>query len=101
MSQPLKSVPGKYAYGGGGTELWFEMLEDPNYYLWGAELEIFTTKWKEIIEAIEATEFNLIDLGAGDGKKAKILLDGALKMGVKPSYIGVDISDESNDILEK
>ena len=101
LSEPLKSVPGKYAYGGGGTELWFEMLEDPNYYLYESEREIFSTKFKEIFEAIGAPEFNLIDLGAGDGKKIKILLDGALKIGLKPNYIGVDISEGFNDVLEK
>ena len=75
---PLKCFPGKYTYGGEGTEQWFEIMKDPNYYLYESEREIFSTKFKDIFQAIGAPEFNLIDLGAGDGKKVKILLDGAL-----------------------
>ena len=101
LSEPLKRIPGKYAHGGGSVDLWFEMLADPNYYLCESEKEILSTKFKEILEAIGIPEFNLIDLGAGDGKKTKILLDGALQMGLKPNYIGVDISEGFNDVLEK
>ena len=46
-------------------------------------------------------EFNLVDLGAGDGRKTKILIDGALSLGMKPTYVGVDIEDSSNDVLEE
>ena len=45
------------------------------------------------------SEFNLVDLGAGDGKKVKILLEAAIEMGLHPRYIGVDICEESNDVL--
>ena len=77
------------------------MLEDPNYYLLECEVEILKTKSKDILNAIGCDQFNLVDLGAGDGKKVKILLDTALEMNMKPNYIGVDICHESNDVLQK
>lgn len=54
------------------------MLEDPNYYLYESEIDVLKTHWKSIVTTFGCKEFNLVDMGAGDGKKVKILLDGAL-----------------------
>ena len=76
------------------------MLEDENYYLFNCDTEILQNYSKEIIQTFKSPKINLIDLGAGDGKKSKILIDGALSLGISVRYIGVDIADASNDVLE-
>ena len=41
----------------------------------------------------------MVDLGAGDALKTKILMKKALEEGYDFNYIAVDISDDSNKVL--
>ncbi len=72
----------------------------PEYYLTRSEYEIFSQQRKEICEAFNAfgEAFNLIEFGAGDGYKTKLLLNYLLENNADFTYYPVDIS---NHILEE
>lgn len=74
----------------------------PEYYLTGCEYDIINAN-KEQFENLFSTEagFDLIELGAGDGKKTKLLLEHFVKNKVNFSYKPVDISADVLEELEE
>ncbi|MBF9254271.1 L-histidine N(alpha)-methyltransferase [Pontibacter sp. 172403-2] len=99
LSQDQKSLPSRYFYDGEGSRLFQEIMELPEYYLTRAEYEVLTENKEAIArEFAGAGFFHLIDLGAGDALKTKILLQQLTVQQSAFSYIPVDIS---GDILQQ
>ncbi len=73
------------------------------YYLTNAELDIFESYKSEIAQLFspEKKPFNLIEFGAGDGMKTKVLLKELLTHGVPFDYVPIDISQNALDQLNK
>ncbi|HEX6694927.1 MAG TPA: L-histidine N(alpha)-methyltransferase [Longimicrobiales bacterium] len=89
LSRPQKELSPKYFYDQRGSELFEEITRLPEYYPTSAEsalLRAFAATWLESIHACA-----LIELGAGNGEKTRILLDA---LGDGATYIPVDISAE-------
>lgn len=101
LTSTPKSLSSKYFYDDEGSRLFMEIMKLPEYYLTRAELEIFTGQTAGIFEAFsrEATGFDLIELGAGDGTKTAVLIDYFLKQGFDFTYLPIDISQEALDTL--
>ena len=103
LSAAPKFLSSKYFYDDEGSRLFQEIMKLPEYYLTGAEFEIFSTQAKEIYEAFtdnenngsEIKSFDLIELGAGDGTKTAVLIDYFLKCNADFTYIPIDISAEA------
>lgn len=96
-----KFLSSKYFYDAKGDELFQQIMQLDEYYLTRKELEIFNTHKDAILEAINDGEpFRIIELGAGDGTKTKILLKHFLDRGVDFTYTPVDISGNVLEILE-
>ena len=97
-----KSIPSKYFYDEEGDRIFQQIMKMPEYYLTNAEHEIFTGQAGDICDAIEATAepFNLIEFGAGDGFKTRILLKHLLQIGADFTYYPVDISQNILDELK-
>jgi len=95
LLQSLKWLPSKYIYDARGSNLFKEIMELPEYYLTRAETEILKKKKKQIAKEIGDKEFNLIELGCGDGKKTKILLEQFLKNNQRLHFFPIDISEDS------
>ena len=93
MSFP-KTLPSKYFYDERGDELFQQIMELDEYYLTRSELEIFQTQKQAILEHfLDGVEsFKLIELGAGDGTKTKVLLNYFIKQEVDFTYAPIDIS---------
>ncbi len=72
-------------------------MELPEYYLTRAETEILQTQRQEILFGLVSDKkpFNLIDLGAGDAAKTKILLREMQQQKFTFNYIPVDISEDA------
>ena len=97
-----KFLSSKYIYDDRGDELFQQIMNLPEYYLTNAEYNIIDTYKKEISQRFETEGgFDLIELGAGDGKKTKLLLDQLHKDKVNFTYIPIDISQNSIDLLTK
>jgi len=73
----------------------------PEYYLTDSELEIFQTQKAKIYQAFSAhsSSFELVELGAGDGLKTKILLSYFLSQEAKFEYAPIDISQTAVEQL--
>ncbi len=97
LSSESKYIPSKYFYDKDGSKLFSKIASHQDYYLTDCELEIFKNKGKSICKYFIDSQFKLIELGAGDGRKTKMLLKNLLDMGADFTYIPVDIS---KDILE-
>jgi len=102
LKQSQKTLSSKYFYDEIGDELFQRIMNLDEYYLTRKELEIFNEHKQSILEAIyDGEPIRIIELGAGDGLKTKILLKHFVEQGVDFTYSPVDISDNVLDILEQ
>lgn len=101
LSADPKFLSSKYFYDDEGSRLFQEIMKLPEYYLTRSELEIFTNSTQEIFETIEgsAREFDLIELGAGDGSKTSVLVKHFIEQNAQFRYVPVDISAEALNFL--
>lgn len=102
LSKNPKYISSHYFYDKAGDELFQQIMEMPEYYLTDAELEIFSGQSADLIKSFnisEDEEFELIELGAGDGKKTQHLLKTLLDKKFNFKYIPVDISQNSLTVI--
>jgi len=89
-----KYLPSKYFYDKKGDQLFQEIMGLSEYYVTDVEFESLYNH-KELLTNIFSdnnSSFNLIELGAGDGLKTKILLRHFVEVGSAFKYLPVDIS---------
>ncbi|MBF8965477.1 L-histidine N(alpha)-methyltransferase [Pontibacter sp. FD36] len=96
LSQPPKKLSSRYFYDGPGSALFQQIMELPEYYPTRCEYEVLTDN-KAAITAHLAKKgfFHLIDLGAGDALKTKILLKELQERQILFDYLPVDISEDA------
>lgn len=95
-----KYLSSKYFYDEIGDRLFQRIMHMDEYYLTKKELEVFEQQKNEILKAIDQNEpFRIIELGAGDGLKTKVLLRHFQECEVDFTYTPVDISGNVLDIL--
>ena len=101
LLQTPKTLPSKYFYNEQGDKLFQTIMGLGEYYLTRCEFQIFEDQKQEILENFlgQDQQFRLVELGAGDGTKTKVLLDHFLKTGVDFSYAPIDISQNVLDQL--
>ena len=103
LSAKEKYLPSKYFYDERGDALFIQIMNMPEYYLTNAELDIFKNQTEALITALNLPleqEFDLIELGAGDGTKTKELLKVLSSKGFKFTFIPIDISQNALNNLE-
>ncbi|NJW53505.1 L-histidine N(alpha)-methyltransferase [Salinimicrobium oceani] len=94
-----KKLSSKFFYDEKGDQLFQQIMGLPEYYLTGKEYQILVRHREEIGEAFASLEgFDLIELGAGDGKKTKVLLRHFEEKNYDFKYLPVDISQ---NVLEQ
>jgi len=101
-----KYLHSKYIYDKKGDKLFQEIMAMPEYYLTSCEFDILKQNKTDIAKIFSSeNDFDLIELGAGDGKKTKLLLKELVDKEYKFNYLPVDISqnvlDELEDALKK
>lgn len=103
LSDTPKHLSSKYFYDDEGSRLFQEIMQLPEYYLTGCELEIFERQADDIFRAFANGDhaFDLIELGAGDGTKTAVLVSHFLERNADISYSPIDISAEALDILSQ
>ncbi|MDN3203716.1 L-histidine N(alpha)-methyltransferase [Algoriphagus sediminis] len=94
LSSKPKSIPSKYFYDATGDKLFQQIMAMPEYYLTRKEFEILENQHKSILKKILSKNepFNLVELGAGDGLKTKILLRYLDVIGADFTYFPIDFS---------
>ncbi len=91
----------KYIYDKKGDKLFQDIMNLPEYYLTSCEYYILKNHAEEIAETFNGAEgFDLIELGAGDGIKTKVLLRYLVENNMDLEYLPIDISPNALDELE-
>ncbi len=100
FSQTPKRLSSKYFYDEKGDKLFQDIMNMPEYYLTNSEYEILDTYKKQLSGLWGSQSFDLIELGAGDGYKTKLLLQQFLEDSLDFRYVPIDISQNALSLLE-
>ncbi|MFT5953559.1 MAG: L-histidine N-alpha-methyltransferase [Cyclobacteriaceae bacterium] len=93
LSQEEKWLSSKYFYDEKGDEIFQSIMQMGTYYLTRSEFDIFDQKSDAILDAIGTqSPFRILELGAGDGRKTKVLLKHFLDRQASFTYAPCDIS---------
>ncbi|MGH1366386.1 MAG: L-histidine N(alpha)-methyltransferase [Calditrichia bacterium] len=93
LSEYPKRLSSKYFYDDEGSRLFQQIMNIPEYYLTNLEYEIFESHGEAIAQSMGNEPFNLVELGAGDGKKTNVLLKYFQQRKLKFDYVPIDISE--------
>jgi len=98
-----KRLYSRYIYDEKGDKLFQKIMAMPSYYLTDTELGILEEHKTAIAEHFKSLgeAFELYELGAGDGKKTKILLREFVEQGLPFTYRPIDISAHVLQVLQK
>jgi len=100
LSQIPKKLSSKYFYDEKGDELFQQIMAMEEYYPTNCEFEILSTHQADLLKDVAAKRFDLIELGAGDGTKTKVLLRHFSQQKADFRYVPIDISGNILDELE-
>ncbi|WP_036382618.1 L-histidine N(alpha)-methyltransferase [Muricauda sp. MAR_2010_75] len=97
-----KYLSSKYFYDEVGDKLFQDIMAMPEYYLTDCEFNILEANKAEIVDLFSGggEPFSLFELGAGDGKKTKILLRHLVERNLPFDYRPIDISQNALNELE-
>jgi dimethylhistidine N-methyltransferase len=101
LSSNPKKLSSKYFYDDVGSKLFQQITQLKEYYLTECEREIFERHKASIAEAMDEKCLDIIELGAGDGHKTKLLIEQLIKNGVQINYYPIDISEKAFHLLEQ
>jgi L-histidine Nalpha-methyltransferase len=93
LSKERKKLPSWLIFDSRGSEIFKEITKLEDHHPSVCEFEIFNTHKQTIADILSEESIQLIDLGAGDGAKPRILLEQFLKNGMKAHYAPIDISE--------
>lgn len=92
LSMPRKRLPCKYLYDDAGSRLFSQIMDLAEYYLARCEVEIFETRGAELMDFFADPPLNLVELGAGDGTKTRVLIEHIRHRETDFTYVPIDIS---------
>jgi L-histidine N-alpha-methyltransferase len=96
-----KFLSSKYFYDKKGDKLFQDIMKLPEYYLTNCEMDVLETYKHKIVEYFnDPNGFDLIELGAGDGTKTKVLLGEMMKRDYHFNFMPIDISHNVLEQLE-
>jgi dimethylhistidine N-methyltransferase len=101
FSQKPKKLSSKYFYDDTGSHLFQKITQHPDYYPTRTELEIIKEIQPVLPTFFPQNELDIIELGAGDGHKTQLIINGFLQSGHTVNYIPIDISRKAMDLLEE
>ncbi|MFD2935964.1 L-histidine N(alpha)-methyltransferase [Spirosoma flavum] len=92
-----KRLSSRFFYDAEGSRIFAEIMHSPDYYLTRSEYEILDTYKADFLRQFtpDNRPFDLVELGAGDGLKTKILLAFLESQHVDFTYAPVDISADA------
>jgi len=93
LSKERKVLPSWLLFDSRGSEIFREITQLEGHHPSICEFEIFNTHKQTIADILAGESIQLIDLGAGDGAKPRILLEQFLTNGIRAHYFPIDISE--------
>ncbi len=101
LSAQQKFIPSKYFYDETGSKLFQRITQLSEYYLTRSETEILATYKDTLAELMAAEPFVMVEMGAGNAEKTKILLEHFLNKRLDFHYAPIDISESTLLELER
>lgn len=103
LSAEKKYLSSKYFYDEAGSRLFQSIMHLPEYYLTDCEFEIFSMQTANILEAFDPGKegFDLVEFGAGDGLKTKLLIRHFIDNDIDFNYVPIDISASALEDLKE
>ena len=89
-----KGIPLKFVYLEDGAKNWDAMIENRHYGLGRLENDLLRSALPRIFGVVGNRRYNIIDIGPGNGKKARTILTYVRTKTKLAYYIGLDISQE-------
>lgn len=93
LSEQPKSLPSRWFYDDRGSELFARICDLQEYYPTRCETEILSAHADAIHALAGGAPLNVVDLGAGDGRKTNILLEAFSRAGADLQFVPIDISE--------
>jgi dimethylhistidine N-methyltransferase len=90
LSKPQKELPPWYFYDAPGSALFSAICELPEYTITRAETEILLRNGAAIARAFGSPE-RIVELGSGDARKTRLLLDAVLARQPRLTFIPIDV----------
>lgn len=100
LSAKQKSISAKYFYDDIGSELFQKISQHPDYYPTKTEFSILDKISHHLPELLSLNEIDIIELGAGDGHKSELILNGFLDNGCIVNFYPIDISEKAMQLLD-
>lgn len=102
LTRSPKTLPSMYFYNKVGSKLFQTIMQLPEYYLTKSEYEILDTQSAAIYNDFNPQKtFEIVEFGAGDGSKTKLLLQEFLRHTNDFIYSPIDISKSALKGLAK
>lgn len=97
LSADSKFLSSKYFYDEKGDKLFQRIMELDEYYLTSCEYEILENNKRYLLDKFQNfdSSFHLVEFGAGDGLKTKVLINHFLYAGALFQYVPIDISEHA------
>ena len=92
LSKERKRLPSWLIFDDRGSEIFEEIVGLKNYHPAVCEFEILHTHKQTIADIISDEALQIIDLGSGDARKTRVLLEHLVKNKLQIHYIPIDIS---------
>jgi L-histidine N-alpha-methyltransferase len=99
LSEIPKQLSSRWIYDDEGSRLFSQICELEEYYPTRTEAEILRNHTGDILERAGEDMLDIVDLGAGDGRKTNIVLEAAIKQVKDIHYVPIDISEASTASL--
>ncbi|MCG3184814.1 MAG: Histidine N-alpha-methyltransferase [Planctomycetes bacterium] len=101
LSETPKRLSSRWIYDEDGSRLFSRICELDEYYPTRSEAEILRNHTEDILNRAGVDALDIVDLGAGDGRKTDIVLEAALGQVKDVRYVPIDISEASMHGLVK
>ncbi len=95
LSTKQKFIPSKYFYNAEGSRLFQQITDLEEYYPTQCEFEILDRHKTDLTYMLESDRLDIVELGAGDGRKTKVLLEEFLNKKRRFRYVPIDISEDA------
>ncbi len=91
LSASYKNIPSKYLYDARGSELFAQICDLPEYYPTRTEHALLRSVADRIIVLTKPTD--IVELGSGDARKTRALLDVVDANGCDTRYVPIDVGE--------